>query len=268
MEPHSLPRPLKTPIKASEQIGGQTIETKTMMEMWREISGDLHLPDPKSKGCTKEYLKLVAANKVYRVERVKIQQYLVQETPQRRILKYQWRTDVEYARLDVYLKSLGKKPLGFDIKRGYPNEKWLMEIVRYEDPLNILDVYVYQGPQREGINLASNKLNVRKDMINKVSELLFSDNMRKKPKWKMTNNEARNKNKMCITQKAHIEKLERELEKAQQDLATFISEKNTLQGQLLSMCDGPKAIKVDYQVIADPSNESHEKKRMMEFMYG
>ena len=105
-------------------------------------------------------------------------------------------------------------------------------------------------------------------MINRVNELLFSENMRKKPKWKMTNNEARNKNKMCITQKAHIEKLERELEKAQQDLATFISEKNTLQGQLLSMCDGPKAIKVDYQVIADPNNESHEKKRMMEFMYG
>ena len=137
MEPHSLPRPLKTPIKASEQIGGQTIETKTKMDMWREISGYLHLPDPKSKGCTKEYLKLVAANKVYRVERVKIQQYLVQETPQRRMLKYQWRTDVEYPRMENYWQTLGRNKLGFDLTRGYPNEKWLMEILRYEDPANL-----------------------------------------------------------------------------------------------------------------------------------
>ena len=78
------------------------------MEMWREISAIHHLPDVKSKGCTKEYLKLVAGNKVYQADRVKINQYLVQELPKKRILKYQWRSDVEYHRLDAFLKSLGK----------------------------------------------------------------------------------------------------------------------------------------------------------------
>ena len=236
--------------------------------MHRDLSNEYHLPDVKSKGCTKEYLAKVLSNSVYTVDRIKIKQFLVQELEYKRVLKYQWRNDVEYKRLDDFLKSIGKKPLGFDTKQGYPNEQWLMEIARYEDPLNILDIYAFLGPQRHDMNYSTNKLGKRKDMLNRITELLYSEKMRAKAKWKMTFNEAKTKNKLCINEKAHIEKLQRQLQKAEKDLQMFEAEKSALQGQLLSMCDGPKSVQIDYRVIADFSDNSHEKQKMMDYMYG
>ena len=132
MESHSFNRPLKTSISNEGQAGANGLEEKSKMQMWKELADQFHLPDYKSPGCTKEYLKLVAADRVYRVDRIKLQKYLVEELLKNRGLKYQWRNDVEYARLDIYLKSINEKPLGFDTQRGYPNEKWLMEVLRYE----------------------------------------------------------------------------------------------------------------------------------------
>ena len=236
--------------------------------MHRDLSHDYHLPDVKSKGCTKEYLNKVFTNSVYTVDRIKIKQFLVQELEYKRVLKYQWRNDVEYKRLDAFLKSIGRKPLGFNLEDGYPNEQWLMEIARYEDPLNILDIYGFQGPQRHDMNYSNNKLSRRKDKLNAITELLYSENMRAKAKWKMTFNEAKTKHKMCINEKAHIEKLQKQLEKAHKDLQMFESEKSALQGQLLSMCDGPKSVQIDYRLIADPTNNSLERQKMIDFMYG
>ena len=268
MEPHSFNRPLKLPISKEGETGANRLEEKSKMEMWRELSERFHLPDYKSQGCTKEYLKLVQADRVYRVDRIKLKQYLIQELPHKRGLKYQWRNDVEYERLNTYFSSIGKKPLGFDTKRGYPNEKWLMEVLRYEDPLNILDVYSYLGPQRHDMNYANNQLLKRKEMIRDVNEKLFSQKMREKNKWKTTYVDAKNKSKVCVMQRSHIEKLERELDKARNNLKTSQSERNALQNQLLSMCDGEKAIRVDYQVIADTDNNTAERKKMLEFMFG
>ena len=268
MERHTFARPQKTSISAANQGGALENQTKSRMDMWRELSQKIYLPDAKSKGCTKDYLKKVAEDKVYSVSRVKIGKYLVEEVPEKRVLRYQWRTEVEYPRLEAYLSSLNKKPLGFDIDTGYPNEKWLMEIVRYEDPMNILGIYAFIGPPRSDINYSQNKLFKQKLMMDDVNDWLFSKDMRKKAKWKSAKNEATNKSKICITQKALIEKLENQLDKAKRDLRTFESERSASQSQLLSMVDGRKALKLDYQAIANPADNSNEKKQMLEFMYG
>ena len=268
MESHSFNRPLKTPISNQGQAGANGLEEKSKMEMWKELGDRFHLPDYKSPGCTKEYLRLVEADRVYRVDRIKLQTYLVGELPKNRGLKYQWRNDVEYARFDVYLRSIGKKPLGFDTQRGYPNEKWLMEVLRYEDPLNILDVYANVGPQRHDMNYANNQLAKRKDMINDVHKQLFSEKMRNKNKWKTTYADAKSKSKVCYVQQSRIQRLEKELDQAKKDLKTFRSERDTLQNQLLSMVDGEKAIKIEYHVIADNTNNSAERRQMMDFMFG
>ena len=92
--------------------------------------------------------------------------------------------------------------------------------------------------------------------------------MRSKNKWKMTYVDAKNKSKVCFVQQSRIEKLERELEKAKKDLRTFESERSTLQNQLLSMCDGEKAIRINYPLIADNSNNTAERRMMLDFMFG
>ena len=131
-----FPRAKKEYVKKSQLTGYEADCAKPKSELYRDLMELYHLPDIHAKGVTKEYLMRVKNKQVFTVERVQIQSYLVKESCQKRILRYQFRTEVEYERLNALLRSRNKYELGFDTTKGYPNEKWLMEVIRYCDPLN------------------------------------------------------------------------------------------------------------------------------------
>ena len=131
-----FPRAKKEYVKKSQLTGYEAECATTKADLYRELKDTYHLPDIHAKGVTKEYLKRVKNKQVFTVERVEIQSYLIKESVQSRILRYQFRTEVEYERLNALLRSRNKFELGFDTTKGYPNEKWLMEVIRYSDPLN------------------------------------------------------------------------------------------------------------------------------------
>ena len=268
MQPISFSRPLKKKPKKKDQIGGEPEETKTKMDIYRELAATYYLPDWRSRGCTKAYLRGVKNNICYRVERVKILQYLIMDKQKDRELKYQWRTDVEYPRMENYWHTLGRNKLGFDLTRGYPNEKWLMEILRYEDPANLQGIYVSPGPQRHDMILGQNTIYRRNNKIDHVNKMLYTEQMRQKSGWKSVYIESRNKQKHVISQKAHIEQLERDLVKAKKDLRNLECERNNLEDQLLNMVNGNKCIKVDMRIVSDMTNNTHERKEMSDFCFG
>ena len=84
---------------------------------------DWFLPNESSGGLSKEYLKMILRDQVYRLKKSDVYTYMATVTPKLMALKYAQRVPLEIVRLNTFLKSIGMKSLGFEKTQRWPDEK-------------------------------------------------------------------------------------------------------------------------------------------------
>jgi hypothetical protein len=113
---------------------------QTKAQIYSTLNNQYLLPAKDSRGVSKRYLARVHSNEVFRVGKIAILQFEATLVPED-VQKHNFlNVSIMVARLNQLLQLLHLPQLGFDAG-NYPDEEWVLRIIRYIDGYNILGFY-------------------------------------------------------------------------------------------------------------------------------
>lgn len=109
-------------------------------QLFKTLSSEYFLPDKESRAMSRAYLVQVFENRVYRVHRHTILQFEAELQIDEVTRSTAHNITIVIERTNILLQQLGLNELGFR-PSAFPDEGWLMRIVRHLDPTNLLNIF-------------------------------------------------------------------------------------------------------------------------------
>jgi hypothetical protein len=98
------------------------------------------LPDKNARGVTRSYLINVDQAQVFRIERQTILEWEARLTADEMIKASFLSLPTCVEKINHHLQQLQHRTLGFT-RLNYPDESWLLRIIRYVDPFNLVGAF-------------------------------------------------------------------------------------------------------------------------------
>lgn len=109
-------------------------------QLYSRVSQAYCIPDRACRATSRAYLVSVFTGTVFRVDRFNLLQFEARLQLDELVKNGSYNVTILIERLSLLLTQLGNLPLGFKVG-AFPDEAWLMRVVRFVDPSNILGVF-------------------------------------------------------------------------------------------------------------------------------